>query len=99
MRKSDAPSKDSVESIAGTIVEAWRDRHAGDLARQVAAAKICMRTSGAGDTFQMEKMELLDGALELVQSARPEQVEAAIKVLEHLAQGVMPKLRWRSRRA
>ena len=98
MRKSDTASKDSVESIAGTIVEAWRDRHAGDLAKQVLAAKTCMRSSVAGDTFHMEKMELLDGALELVQSTRPEQVEAAINVLKHLAQPVMPKVR-RSRRA
>lgn len=98
MRHSGIASKNTVETIAGTIVEAWRDRHAGDLAKQVLEAKTCIRSSVAGDTFQMEKMELLDGALELVQSTRPDQVEAAINVLKHLAQPVMPKVR-RSRRA
>ena len=92
MSKSGVASKDSVEKVAGTIVRAWRDGHAGDLRKQVTLAKslVC---SGASDTFEMEKMELLEGALESVQGARPEQAEAAINVLEHLAHGVTRKVR------
>ncbi len=43
--------------------------------------------SDPGSTLEAEKMEVLIGALESLESTRPERVDAARQLLEHLAKG------------
>jgi len=92
---------ESVTCISSRILGAWNDGQEAALKEELGRAA-SLDTSGM-NAVEAERMEVLEGVLESLQqnlvpaeagassSARPSQVRAAVRLLEHLASGTGPQ--------
>jgi hypothetical protein len=76
-----------VERIAGQILSARYSEPRGGLRSKLAQARKILPTIHPRDTFEQEKLEVLQGAMELLESPVIERAQAALQVLEQLANG------------
>jgi hypothetical protein len=82
MGKPKGAGQEGVAEFAGRVLAAWRNgaKLGGELDR--ARSLACHRRRR--DTLEMEKMEVLEGAVEALEGGRDQQVHAAVLLLEHL---------------
>ena len=71
--------------IAGRVLMAWRSGIAVDFEKQVELSLKVVVQYRSLDTFEMEKLEALQEALECLKNFPYARVHAAIRLLEHLA--------------
>jgi hypothetical protein len=90
-----ATDRESVARVAGRVLLAWKSGQFADLERQIEYGRSSMLESWRLDACEKEKLEVLLGALECLQSLPPARVRAAIRLLEHLAGNGSPELRAR----
>ena len=72
-------------NIAGRVLVAWRSGATVDFEKHLARSINLMPQYRSLDTYEMEKLEALQGALECLKELPHTRVSAAIRVLEHLA--------------
>jgi plasmid stability protein len=84
MPKLATPPIEDVASIARRVLTGC-EREQANLQKEVDRARKFTRGMRHLDAFETERMEVLMGALESLECARPDQVEAAIYLLRHLA--------------
>lgn len=78
-------SHQDVAHIAGQILNARRSEHKARLRRELAQARRLLPTMYPRDTFEQERLEVLEGAVECLESPVVERARAAMYVLEQLA--------------
>jgi hypothetical protein len=81
------PGKQDVERIAGQILTARFSEQKGGLRSKLAQARKILPTIHPCDAFEQEKLEVLQGAMEFLESPVIERAQAALQVLEQLANG------------
>jgi hypothetical protein len=74
-----------VASIANRVLAAWKSGQDGVCSRELARAQQLAKNLHASLTFESERVEVLIGAIQCLDGHRPEQVQAAIHLLKHLA--------------
>jgi hypothetical protein len=79
------PGIRDVERIAGQILNARYNEQKGGLRSKLAQARKILPTIHPRDTFEQEKLEVLQGAMEFLESPVLERAQAARQVLEQLA--------------
>jgi hypothetical protein len=85
MQKRTERASESAASLAARILAAYSNGNVIDLPREIARTQFPPQCASRIDTCEAEKRELLAGAVESLNSPRPERVRAAIHLLEHLA--------------
>jgi hypothetical protein len=85
MAKVPSPRAADAASIATRVLAAWKSGHKGACAKELARALELCRSLHPPETLEAERLEILTGAIESLGASRPEQVQAAIHLLEHLA--------------
>ncbi len=92
MSKFNSCQRQDVASIAGRVLVACKSGHDAGLFHEVARARSFTTRTQRFDTLEAERMDVLAGALESLAGARPDGVQAAMYVLEHLAsQSAQPR--------
>lgn len=81
---STARDKD-VADIACQILDAHRSRHRVHLVQELAKAKRLLDTFQPRDMFERERLEVLEGVMEYLESPIMDRVRAAQHLLEQLA--------------
>jgi hypothetical protein len=81
------PGSQDVERIAGQILTARFSEQQGGLRSKLAQARKILPTIHPRDTFEQEELEVLQGAMEFLESPVIERAQAALQVLEQLANG------------
>ena len=81
------PGTQDVERIAGQILTARSSAQKGGLRSKLAQTRKILLTIHPRDTFEQEKLEVLQGAIEFIESPVTERAQAALRVLEQLANG------------
>jgi hypothetical protein len=81
------PGTQDVERIAGQILTASFSDQKGGLRSKLAQTRKILLTIHPRDTFEQEKLEVLQGAMEFIDSPVTERSQAALQVLEQLANG------------
>jgi hypothetical protein len=76
---------ESAARIAGRVLLAWRAGQCADLEEQIDYSRRSLLECCLLDAHESERLEVLLGALECLQSLPPARVGAALRVLEHLA--------------
>jgi Holliday junction resolvase len=90
MPESILAQREGVSRAAGRILIAWKSGHCALLVHELEHARTLTARADHSDTFEMERLEALTGAVESLESGewiapgRPR--PAAVRVLEHLAQ-------------
>jgi hypothetical protein len=90
MPESTLASREGVSHVAGRILIAWKSGHCALLVHELEHARRLTTRTNFSDTFEMERLEALTGAVESLETGewiapgRPR--PAAVGVLEHLAQ-------------
>jgi hypothetical protein len=79
------PRSQDVERIAGQILTARFNEQKGGLRSKLAQARKILPTIHPCDAFEQEKLEVLQGAMEFLESPVIERAQAALQVLEQLA--------------
>jgi hypothetical protein len=77
--------REDAACIAGRVLIAWRSGTAVDYEKQLERTRTVMPRHSSLDTYEMEKLEALQGALECLKNLPHGRVSAAIRLLEHLA--------------
>ena len=77
--------REDAACIAGRILIAWRGGTSVDYEEQLEWSRNVVPQSSALDTFEMERLEVLQGALECLTNLPHARVGAALRLLEHLA--------------
>lgn len=80
------PGSQDVERIAYQLLTA-RSSEKGGFRSKLAQTRIMLSTIHPRDTFEQEKLEVLQGAMEFLESPVTERSRAALQVLEQLAAG------------
>jgi hypothetical protein len=81
------PGSQDVQRIAGQILTARFSEQKGGLRSKLTQARKILPTIHPHDTFEQEKLEVLQGAMEFLDSPVIERAQAALHVLEQLANG------------
>lgn len=81
------PGSQDVERIAGQILDARLSEPKGGLRSKLAQSRKLLLALDPRDTFEQEKLEVLEGAMEFLESPVIERAQAALQVLEQLANG------------
>jgi hypothetical protein len=76
-----------VAYIAGQILNARLSEHKARLRSKLAHARRTLFNLHPRDTFEQERLEVLEGAVECLESPAIERVRAGMDVLEQLAYG------------
>lgn len=84
MAKFTTSGKDAGD-IAARVLSEWKSQPKGALRRELARVQELARQVPPSSSLEMEKIEVLLGAIESLQSDKPERIQAALYVLEHLA--------------
>jgi hypothetical protein len=82
---SNRPGSQEVERIAGLILNARLIERKGGFRSKLAQTRKLLLTVHPRDTFEQEKLEVLEGAMEFLESPVIERAQAALQVLEQLA--------------
>jgi hypothetical protein len=77
--------REDAACIAGRVLIAWRSGTSVDYEKQLERSRTVMPQYSPLDTCEMEKLEALQGALECLKNLPHARVNAAIRLLEHLA--------------
>jgi uncharacterized protein YjaG (DUF416 family) len=80
--------REDAACIAGRVLIAWRSGTAVDYEKQLERSRTVMPQHNSLDTYEMEKLEVLQGALECLKNLPHARVSGAIRLLEHLAKQV-----------
>lgn len=72
-------------SVAARILVEWKESPKNELRNELAWTYEMASLLPLRSTLEMERMEVLEGAIESLQSNRPERIKAALYVLNHLA--------------
>ena len=75
--------KDGVAQVAGRILIAWRKGESADLERELQHARNLAAATSASSTVEMERVEVLWGAVESLRQGRRQ--AGAVRLIEHLA--------------
>jgi cobalamin biosynthesis protein CobD/CbiB len=78
-------SHQDVTHIAGQILNARRSEHKAQLRRELAQARRLLPRMHPRDTFEQERLEVLEEAVECLESPVVERARAAMYLLEQLA--------------
>jgi len=78
--------RESAAQIAGRVLLAWRSGTGVEFERQIEYCRGLQSQVCPVDTSESERMDALEGALECLQNLPHARVNAAIRLLEHLAQ-------------
>jgi hypothetical protein len=81
------PGSQDVECIAVQILTARFSEQKDGLRSKLVHARKILSTIHPRDTFEQEKLEVLQGAMEFLESPVIERAQAALQVLEQLATG------------
>jgi hypothetical protein len=81
------PGSQDVERIAGQILTARFSEQKGGLHSKLVQARKILLTIHPRDTFEQEKLEVLQGAMEFLESPVTERAQAGLQVLQQLANG------------
>jgi len=73
-----------VAQIAGKVLSAWRDGERSEIERELKNARWWAAQARPSTTLEMEKMEVLSGAVESLGGQFRRQ-SGAVRLLEHLA--------------
>jgi len=84
MPRAATAQREDVASIARRVLNGC-EREQTNLQKEVDRARRFTRGMSNLDAFETERMEVLMGALESLECASPDQVEAAMYLLRHLA--------------
>ena len=76
--------RENVASIARRVLAGCKNKERAGMQRELDQARRFTRDKHL-DALEAERMEVLLGALESLECARPEQVKAALYLLRHLA--------------
>jgi hypothetical protein len=79
------PRMANVAQIAGQILRARRSEHQARLRSKLAQARRILPSLQPLDTLEQEKLEVLKGAVECLESPVKERAQAAMYILEQLA--------------
>jgi hypothetical protein len=74
-----------VAQVAARVLFAYKYRPTRRLREEMAQAKRFSHRIDGLDELESERLDVLRGAIESLDGARPEQVRAAVHLLEHLA--------------
>ena len=85
--------REDAACIAGRVLLAWRSGKSVDYDKQLEQSRNVLPQSSALDTCEMEKLEALQGALECLKNLPHARVGAAIRLLEHLAEQEVTKVK------
>ena len=72
-------------SVAAEILSGWSNGAQRVLWRETPIAQGLARQTPPPSTFEAERIDVLLGAIESLESAAPERVRAALYILKHLA--------------
>jgi hypothetical protein len=72
-------------TIAARILSVWRSLPEGGLRKELECTQELASNAASASTLETERIDVLLGAIESLGSNRPEQVRAALYVIEHLA--------------
>ncbi|HLG96577.1 MAG TPA: hypothetical protein VKX49_09745 [Bryobacteraceae bacterium] len=75
----------NVAAVASRVLFAYKYRPTRRLREEVAHARRFFHKTQGLDELETERLDVLRGAIESLDGPRPEQVRAAIHLLEHLA--------------
>jgi hypothetical protein len=75
----------NVAQIAGQIIRAWHSEQQTRLRSKLAQTRRILPNLQPRDTLEQEKLEVLKGAVECLESPVKERAQAAMHVLEQLA--------------
>jgi hypothetical protein len=76
---------EGVSQVAGRILVAWRSGHGESLEHALQHARLLTDQADRSSTFEMERVEALQGAVESIENGLRRQT-GAVRLLEHLAQ-------------
>ena len=91
MAKAPSPQAANVASIATRVLAAWKSGHMQACPKELARAQELCKSLHPLETLEAERLEVLIGAIDSLGASRPEQVQAAIYLLEHLAHPSGPR--------
>jgi hypothetical protein len=74
-----------VASIANHVLVEWKSGRGSTCSEELERAQQLAGDLRAPDTYEAERAEILIGAIEMLACSRPERVNAALSLLEHLA--------------
>ena len=86
-------SREDAACIAGRVLIAWRSGTSVDFEKQLERSRNVMPQYRSLDTCELEKLEVLQGALECLKELPHARVSAAIRLLEHLAKQEVTEVR------
>jgi len=72
-------------SIAARVLSGWRSLPKSGLRKELAWSQELAGQVPPPNSLESERIEVLQGAIESLRSDRPERVQAALYILEHLA--------------
>ena len=75
-----------ISQVAGRILIAWNSGQGENLEHALAHARRLTAQTDQSDTFEMERLEALTGAVESIQNNAGKRARGAVRLLEHLAQ-------------
>ncbi len=86
MAQSTQVQREGVAQVAGRILIAWRSGESAGLIQELENARCLAAQTPPSSTLEMEKMEVLSGAVESLGRVRGQHA-GAVRLLEHLAAG------------
>jgi hypothetical protein len=88
-----ATAQESVARVATRVLLAWKNGQCADLQKQMEHSRRSLLEPCSRDACEQERLEALEGALEGLSSLPHARVQAALRLLEHLANHETHQLR------
>jgi hypothetical protein len=78
--------EEGISQVAGRILVAWKSGHCDSLEHALRGARRLTSQADEFNTFEMERLEALSGAVESIENNGGQRAGGAVRLLEHLAQ-------------